>query len=132
MKRKPTRFAIALSAVNLIVAAGSASAGTGQSSTDVVVMTNLRVANGGVNAARHTADDVQYIYCRAFSQPGSPTQGYCYARDKSWIGAYCTTTDPEMVDTIRSVTSSAFLSFGWSDTGACAFLSVTNGSPYAP
>lgn len=121
----------AILALGLITATGTALAGLNYGAYDITVNPTGKAAGGGINMARRTADSVQYIVCGASSFTGSTTQGSCYARDKTYASGFCSTTDPQMIDTIRSITPSAYISFGWNDTGACTFVSVSNGSSYA-
>jgi len=120
-----------LLALGLIAATGAAVAGFNYGAYDITVNPTGKAAGGGINMARRTADSVQYIVCGASSFTGGTTQGSCYARDKTYASGFCSTTDPQMIDTIRSITPSAYISFGWNDTGACTFVSVSNGSSYA-
>lgn len=121
-RRRAPLIALALAAI-----AGSASAGLNYGAYDVTV--NTSSAYGGVTMARKTADSIQYLYCGTNKYAGGTVSGSCYARGKTASG-YCTTQDPDMLASIRSVNPSSYISFGWDASGVCNFISVANGSAY--
>ncbi len=77
-----------------------------------------------------SADGQQYIYCGTLSWgDGSPT-GLCAARDIDGEFRSCTTTEPDHISTIQSLSSSSYLMFRWDvdAPGACTLIYVINGS----
>jgi hypothetical protein len=121
------RYAIAIA---LLAAAGTAMAGFGYGSYDNVVNVAGRAAAGGVTLSRRTADSVQYISCGLAKSVGNAESGNCYARDKNYASGFCTTQDPQMLDTLRSINASSYIFFSWNDAGVCQFITVTNSSAY--
>lgn len=122
---KKYTIALALSAL-----AGSAMAGFSYGPTDIVINSSNRSAVGGVNMARRTADNTQYIACSTSKNLMNPQGGSCFARDKYGTIVNCVTMDADIIATMRSVTSSSYISFTWTTTGQCQYVGVSTGSLY--
>jgi len=87
-------------------------------------------ATGGVNAARYSSDSKQYIGCiiRGTTSYSSVT---CFAADKTGATFACSTTDPNMIKTVRTMTNYSFLRFfTGADRSTCDGIEVFNYSDY--
>ncbi len=117
-------------AVALFAFAGTAMAGFGYGSYDNTVNVAGKAAAGGITLSRRTADSVQYISCGLAKSVGNVESGNCYIRDKLGVPGFCTTQDPQMLDTIRSINATSYIFFSWNDAGVCQFITVTNSSSF--
>lgn len=123
-------------AVGVAISAVVAHAGV-HNSVEVVVTTDATgaaiAAYGNLADAFNSADSNQYIGCG-----GQPTYGWCQAHDASadpdgLHGAYCFTTDPDVIGHIRSISADSYVSFHLDPaTGECTSLAVSHNSFYAP
>lgn len=129
--RKSTISSIVVGAVLLV--SGVALAGQ-KFSFPVTVTKNADgggVASGNVGAVRNSTDAVQYITCTSTTLVGSATAG-CSAQNTKSVALTCSTTDPEMVAAIRSVTTDSFVKFLSDKDGKCTSVTVENASFYEP
>jgi hypothetical protein len=113
-------FAVAMAA------AGAGYAGSKQVQ-QVVIVDASKLANGDLGYVRNTPDTVQYISCT-----NSGTTATCNARNAGGVSRSCSTTDPAMLATIRSLPSDGYLVFYWDVNGNCTSVNVTTTSRTAP
>ncbi|MFY0527049.1 hypothetical protein ACN28I_29215 [Archangium gephyra] len=115
----------------IAAAAPAAWAGT-QEVANVVVLTSMRLAEGSLGSARNSPDSQQMLGCRiVVNSYGAPT-GYCAARNASGVSGNCTTTDPEHIAQIRSISDDSFIAFSWNTSGTCTSFHISNFSTFAP
>lgn len=79
-------------------------------------------ASGDIISARDAKADNVIIGCgtRNFDDGvgGVFNFAFCQAEDADGDRATCTSTNPELVKTIRELNDTSFITFGWSDDGA--------------
>jgi hypothetical protein len=112
----------------LLAVAGSAMAGFNYGTYDVFVNTTGRAASGGISLSRRTPDSVQYISCATLKFSTGAETGNCSARDKNYTSGFCTTLDPQMLATIRSMGPSSYVLFQWDASGVCTLVESINSS----
>ncbi|NOK17577.1 hypothetical protein [Corallococcus carmarthensis] len=95
-------------------------------SSSVFVNTTTRAFSGNLGTARNSSDGVQYLWCSTVSTGA----GFCYAKDASGVAASCSTSDAEMVATIRALNSDSNLQVSYDSTGTCTFIWVSTGSHF--
>ena len=86
-----------------------------------------RFAVGTMTDARGSSDNVQAIGC--YHNAGFAS---CYATNSAGLGRSCTTTNPALIDVIRSIGSESYLYFQWNTDGTCNYVFVENGSRWKP
>jgi len=131
------RYGYPLLLVTMLVPLGIASAGLRQLQPVTIQIDSANQivgASGNLADAYNSADTNQYIGCG-----GSATAGWCQAHDATPTAdgtlnlAFCTTTDPQLIAHIRSISSDAFIAFSVDPaTGLCRSLSVSHNSGYRP
>lgn len=97
----------------------------------VFVDTANRAAMGSVGSARNSADTVQSIGCDTEVRPGLYRVS-CVAVTSSRVIGSCSSTDPRMIEAVRSITDSSFIQFQWNASSVCTVLIVSNSSDMAP
>jgi len=108
-------------------------AGYKETHTVYIDLTN-RYANGSLGDVRASGDTGQYVGCSATAWPGSSLPyAYCQAGNANWTQfASCTTQDAKLVASIQSMSSDAFVEFGWDTNSVCTYVNVQHKSYYAP
>ena len=88
-------------------------------------------ARGSLTNARISTNSIEYMNCyvTTYSRTSTfTTSGHCTARDAAGVFAQCTTTEPELIKAIQSITPASDVRFGW-DTGLlCTQIFVRNAS----
>src|SRR5688572_24848515 len=96
-----------------------------------------RWAEGSFADTRANPTTHQTIGCGLYSYPGY-TVAYCsayegYTPETGYQSGYCYTTDPAMVDTIKSIANDSWIRFQWNGNyGECTLIQVESSSNYAP
>ncbi|WP_224245467.1 hypothetical protein [Hyalangium gracile] len=94
-------------------------------------------ASGRLGSARNSSDTVQYIGCTA-STSGTPGTGTtisymsCSARNAQNVTVSCGSSNPDFIETLRTLNSDSYVSFSWDGTGNCTGLTVATYSQYEP
>lgn len=122
----------------LTLLAGSGYAGLTQPAP-VQVDLELEFALGDQLTARTSDDDDVFIGCgiRIFDTGGSPfTFGFCQGRDSEGDRITCFTTNPDLLEIMRSTSAYAFITFSWQDDGIsgqeCIRIGFSTQSFYLP
>jgi hypothetical protein len=123
---------LALALASAVLMSSAAFAGL-RLDTDVVVDNVNGVAYGPLGWAHNSPDQAQYIGCVSYAHPWGQDAA-CYARNQSSAGLsrVCTTTDRNMIATIRSLRSSSRLIFTWDAAGHCTEVNVETNSWATP
>lgn len=100
----------------VLAAAGTVTAGA-PSLYPLSINYAARYANGGLAETHNTPDFVQYAECGSNSNTG-----YCAMRDASGTYTSCYTTDPALIEVIRSMSDESFFSISWSAAGVCTYV----------
>jgi hypothetical protein len=105
-----------------------------KSSTQVVINTTARQANGVLGNTRHSADPLQNIGCQVITTgvTGEQTLVECEARDRANNTLTCSSTNPAFVKVARALPDYGWLFFHTNSAGECIFLQAFVGSPYLP
>ena len=84
-------------------------------------------ASGVLTAARYSADSRQYIGCRVSAYANGSRSATCAARTSTDNLAYCSTSDPKLIEKIQTMTDSSYVSFrGNRTTAACSVIALSN------
>lgn len=98
----------------------------------VLVDTVNHVASGSLGTARNVATTYSMVGCWVnASSTGSPN-GYCAARNSAAVTGVCTTTSPELIEQIRTISGDSFIRFYWDESGYCTSILVSNYSSFEP
>jgi hypothetical protein len=98
----------------------------------VTINLTSHVASGSLGSARNSADALEYIGCAIYGYPGS-ISAQCAAYDANANYAYCTASDPALVEAARSVSGDSWLQFQWDQTTQeCTGIVVRNQSSFEP
>jgi len=89
------------------------------------------MAFGSMDAARHSADGIPYIYCRLSQSGSGTTWASCAAYDTDYEFLSCATADPKMVEAIGNTSPFDHINFSASN-GTCTYFSRDTGSLYLP
>ena len=88
----------------------------------VTVDLDTRFAGGDLITARDDKDDEVFIGCgmRAFDFGGGATftTGFCQATDDEGDAVLCFTQSDHLLESMRSTSDSAYLTFSWDDDGS--------------
>lgn len=87
-----------------------------------------RAAQGALGAARNSSDANQAIGCQVYSIDGGAVRGSCYAYDASNQCAGCSTSDPDLLEVIKSMWTSSFIQFYAASDGTCETIRTYNDS----
>lgn len=87
-------------------------------------------AVGGVNAARHSSDGTQYIYCT--STLGSSPYMSCSASDSAGNLGSCFSFDSNFINAVPGINSASYVHFEWDSSGTCIFVFINHGSQFLP
>lgn len=124
-----------LSTVALTVLAGAAYAGLVQPAPVLVDLQN-GFAQGDQLAARIADNDVELIGCgiRVIADESGPFEfGFCQATDSAGLIAFCTTLNPSLLESMRSTSAYAFITFAWDiNDGECIRIGFSTQSFYLP
>jgi hypothetical protein len=99
-----------------------------QTERAVVIYDAGRTAWGNPSFAHNSPDTAQWILCQVDARDG----GYCLAQDATRVQRVCTTSDPNMGNTLRSLTAQSYLTFSWNAQGQCTYIWVENDSTTPP
>lgn len=129
-KKLITIFCIAaLSATSGLVMAGM------RFTSEVYVNETYRSASGSMTDARGSADTKQFIGCYHYYDTAggsTPLIGFCHASNPVGLTRSCSTTNPNIVQSIRSISAESNIGFSWNTDGTCRYVMVTNNSYYKP
>jgi len=130
---KAKRFAIVFSVAVLCVSSGLVMAGL-RFTSEVYVNETYRSAGGSMTDARGAADTRQFIGCYHYydSASTSPYVGFCQASNSAGLTKSCSTTNSQLVQSIRSISAESNIGFSWNTDGTCRYVMVTNNSYYKP
>ena len=88
---------------------------------------NTFSAGGVLTTARYSADSRQYIGCRVSAYANGSRSAYCAAQTSTDATAYCSTSDPKLIEKIQKMTDSSYVSFtGNRTTAACSNIGIAN------
>lgn len=85
-------------------------------------------ASGTLVDARGSADNIQIIGCSIVAGG----IGWCYARNSAGVSGSCSTTDPDLLAAIRSVTDESYISFNWYNGSTCSDIVIHKYSHFKP
>jgi hypothetical protein len=124
MKAFSYRSLVAAMAMTVIAATAVA----GSTTTQVVVIsTSKSFAYGDLGFVRNTWDAVQSIGCKY-----TATWGACFATESTGLYKSCVTTDPALLEVMRSINGDSWLMFHWTADGNCSAVEVQQASVSAP
>lgn len=93
-------------------------------------------AFGNMTSARFSDNDVEYIGCGTRTidaGDGSLFEfAFCQAGNAVEDEAFCSTENPELVATIRSISAYSFISFSFDGVGECTSIGLSTQSFYIP
>lgn len=89
-------------------------------------------ATGSLGSVRNSADSLQTIGCGLQARAGQPVQITCLARDSLANQVTCSSTDPALIEVVRSISTTDQLGFGVGTGGVCVEISVYKGSENPP
>ena len=98
---------------------------------EVLIFDRDGLAEGDLGAVYNAADPNEFMGCQVYAGAADPV-ATCLARDTNNDLRGCSTSDPELIATIRTLKEDSALTFEWSDTGGCSFISVWNESQTLP
>jgi hypothetical protein len=128
MKHPMRALLAASSAVGLFIS-GTAWAGSVNEGNTYVYIDNgtgSGIFMGDLGFAHNSGDRTQYIACYSYGRTGG-----CYAADPAGNAAYCVTSNPDMLATIRSVTGDSRVVV-WFSAGFCTNVEVITSSMNSP
>ena len=102
--------------------------------SEVYVNETYRTAGGSMTDARGAADTRQFIGCYHYydSSSTTPYVGFCQASNSAGLTKSCSTTNSQVVQSIRSISAESNISFAWNPDGTCRYVLVNNNSYYKP
>lgn len=117
-----TKARLGIACVFMMATAATAAFAGATQPAIVDVDLNAQVATGDIISARDAKADNVFIGCgtRNFDDGagGVFNFAFCQAEDAAGDHVACSTTNPELVRTIREINDTSFITFGWSDDGA--------------
>jgi len=87
-------------------------------------------ADGGFGDTYNTPDDMLYAECGS-----NASAGFCTMRFADGTYKGCLTTDPGMIEVIRSMSGDSLFNILWDDNGQCTYLmsyASSRGAPKKP
>jgi hypothetical protein len=129
------RSFVKVAAAALVCSAGAFSSQdtlAGQKNTSTVSITlgspfEYDHATGTLGSARNSTDSVQKISCSSWFD-GTNDGGNCSAKNAAGTVLTCTTTDPDYIAQIRSISGQTFVRFYAGSSGSCIGLTVSQSS----
>jgi hypothetical protein len=112
--------------VALVAASGTAAAGQ-RLVLPVNINDTSRYANGTIADARGSADSQQWLGCLY-----NTSIGICYAANATGVSRSCSTSNPDLLNIIRSLTPESYIYFQWNTDGTCNYILVENSSRFKP
>lgn len=120
-------------AVGLAMLMGSSAAWAGYKQLQPVVITPANNAFGGdMGSVRNTTDTQQYLHASFQVSQWGIYNATLYARDASGNSALCTTSDPKLIEVVRSITTDSFIMVYHDGAGTCTVIEVVQGSYNVP
>ena len=116
------RIRCALAIAGVLLGSTAALAGL-RTSNQVVIVDDKSYAIGDLSATSNTSDRTQVLGCS--SEIGFAV---CYATDSTGRSRGCTTSDPEILAVMRSLSGDSTLVFYWDTSGHCTQVYVENSS----
>ncbi|MGO1068799.1 hypothetical protein [Lysobacter sp. CA199] len=117
-------------ATGLLLLSAAAQAGT---VTNPSVIVSDVYATGSLAAARNSPDATQYIECTSEANSvSSQVVAQCMARDSAGARLECSSTDPNIIAVVQSISSSSYLSITTDGRGKCLHVLVANSSRFLP
>jgi hypothetical protein len=122
-----------IAAAVLVVAAAAPAAWAGYKQVNTVyVDTTNRSGEGALGSVRNSADTTQLVGCWISASNTGSLTGYCYARNASGVSGNCTTSSPELISQIRTISGDTYIRFYWDTAGTCTSIFVSNFSSFEP
>ena len=124
-----------LSITALTLIAGVAFAGQVQPAVVFIDEANM-FAQGDMWTARTAKNDVEFIGCGirvvddGVSLPFS--FGFCQAQDSAEVLILCTTLSADLVEAIKGISDTSFLTFSWNASFECTRIGASTQSFYLP
>jgi hypothetical protein len=84
-------------------------------------------ADGDLGYVHNTVDRTQSVGCSSYGNAGT-----CYATTVDGVSKSCSTSDANMLATIRSLNPASYVYFEFDATGHCTFVEADNSSITAP
>lgn len=130
---KAKRFVSVVCVTALCVSSSLVMAGM-RFTSEVYVNETYRTAGGAMTDARGAADIRQFIGCYHYYDSASTTPylGFCQASNSAGLTKSCSTTNSQVVQSIRSISAESNISFAWNTDGTCRYVLVNNNSYYKP
>lgn len=111
----------------LIASSGAAFAGS-RGQVQVFLDKPGRYAEGTLVDARGSSDSVQRIGCFVYTG----NSGGCIATDSSGKTGSCFSSDPDMIQAMRSLNAESYLLIVWDVNNVCTSVIVEKSSTYRP
>jgi hypothetical protein len=93
-------------------------------------------ASGDMVTARFAADAVTLIGCGSRTTKAADgtifRTGFCQATDANGVQGACSTTDPGLLDAMRTTGDFSFIVFNWDVNGECTKIGFSTQSFYIP
>jgi hypothetical protein len=92
-------------------------------------------AFGDMVTARFADNDVELIGCgiRVFDNGTSSFEfGFCQAADSTGVQGFCSTTNPNLLNALESISDFSFIIFSWNASGECVRIGNSTQSFYIP
>lgn len=132
--RKPNmkKLVLAVAVVGGLVGVGYRAHAGFKAAYTVMVEDYNRAASGSLGTGRSSGDSTTRIGC--YTYKGTTFHwGICTARNSAGVYGSCLTSDPALMDNMRSVNGASFVYFQWNaTTGDCDVLQVRNQSDNQP
>ena len=92
-------------------------------------------AQGNLSAARFSANSDEFIGCGVhYNQKSDGTvskYGLCQAlATGSKVGAFCNSSNSDMLDSIKGINEASYVAFKWDVNGVCTSIYVSSQSQY--
>jgi len=102
----------------------------------VEVDADVGIAFGNMTSARFSDNDVERIGCgvryNSDGVGGVFAFGFCQAVDAAEVSLFCSTTNLELIEAIRSIADHSFITFGVDEDGECTRIGNSTQSIYLP
>lgn len=92
-----------------------------------VDLTN-RSAVGDMWSARYGDPSESFIGCGVVSVQGGAQFAFCQARDVQGDFIFCAINDPDLIESVKAITSDAVLRFQWNENDECTVVNVSTNS----
>lgn len=117
--------------VVILLFIGTAQAGYKQTYS-TTVDTVGRTAYGDAMSARSAANPNSSIGCAVLGFSSGSSSAICSATDAAGVHAYCSSSNPAIVQAAASGGSSGYYYFQWDASSLCTYVYVSNASWFGP